>query len=78
MRRTPPATNATTAGSAAISKVTYVTATGSVAGTSPLLLTASCPAGTTVIGGGGNVADEDGAFFTVRVCVVDEPPDRDR
>lgn len=55
------ATNATTAGSAAISKVTYVTAPGTVPASSDeaiYQLTANCPAGTTVIGGGRSVADE--------------------
>jgi hypothetical protein len=53
------ATNAVTATSAAISKVTYVTATGSVVASSTALpVTASCPTGTVVIGGGASVADE--------------------
>jgi hypothetical protein len=56
------ATNAVTASSAAISKVTYVTTPGTVSGTTPLLLTATCPAGTTVIGGGGNATNEADAF----------------
>ena len=55
------ATTATTAGSAPISNVTYVTANGSApfnGGSAPYPLTATCPSGTTVIGGGGSVADE--------------------
>jgi hypothetical protein len=54
------AATATTAGSAAISKVTYVTATGTLQpnAASPTLLIATCPAETTVIGGGGQVSDE--------------------
>ena len=55
------ATSATTAGSAPISSVTYVTSSGSIpgdGGTAAHLLTANCPSGTTVIGGGANVADE--------------------
>ncbi len=59
------ASNATTAGSAAIAKVTYVTATTSVPGNSgavPSLVTATCPTGTTVVGGGASVADEVHGF----------------
>jgi hypothetical protein len=54
------ATSATTAGSAPISTVTYVTGTGTIVAdsTSPLTVTASCPSGTTVIGGGGSVTNE--------------------
>jgi hypothetical protein len=57
------ATSATTAGSAPISNVTYVTATGTIPGNGGQLfgLTASCPSGTTVIGGGASVADESEA-----------------
>jgi hypothetical protein len=58
------ADSATTAGSAAISNVTYVTTASSVSyNSSPALVTATCPAGTTVIGGGGNVADETSAAY---------------
>jgi len=59
------ATTATTAGSAPISNVTYVTANNpSVSlGNSPALVTASCPAGTTVIGGGGQVSDPTDAYI---------------
>jgi hypothetical protein len=57
------ATTATTAGSAPISTVTYVTATGNapynLVSETAYLLTATCPAGTTVIGGGGSVSNED-------------------
>jgi hypothetical protein len=57
------ATNATTASSAPIAKVTYVTNSVSL---SPIgaavLVTATCPAGTTVIGGGGQIADETSGF----------------
>jgi hypothetical protein len=56
------ATTATTAGSAPISNVTYVTATGTVTDTAVALVTATCPAGDTVISGGGTVADENDAF----------------
>lgn len=57
------ATTATTAGSAPISTVTYVTASSSVpynvvSGT-PDLVTAACPTGTTVIGGGASLSNED-------------------
>jgi hypothetical protein len=58
------ATTATTAGSAPIAKVTYATATGNVSPTnSPLAVTATCPSGMTVVGGGGQVADESGSAF---------------
>jgi hypothetical protein len=55
------ATNATTAGSASIAKLTYVTTTVAVAGTSttPALVTASCPAGTDVTGGGASLSNEN-------------------
>ena len=57
------ATNATTASSAPIAKVTYVASSASVSpGGAAVLVTATCPAGTTVIGGGGQVADEPNAF----------------
>ena len=57
------ATNATTANSAPIAKVTYVTSSVSVAPSGlAVLVTATCPAGTTVISGGGQVADETSAF----------------
>ena len=56
------ATNAVTATSAAISKVTYVTTAGTVSGANPLLVTATCPAGTTVTGGGGAVSNEEDSF----------------
>ena len=54
--------NATKAGSAAISKVTYVTVNGSIPANSGITLTASCPSGTTVIGGGASVGDEENAI----------------
>jgi hypothetical protein len=58
------ATNATTAGSAPIAKLTYVTASVAVPGTTtPTPATASCPAGTSVLGGGGQVADEADGFI---------------
>ncbi len=60
------ATNATTAGtasSAPIAKVTYATSSASVSpGGVAVLVTATCPAGTIVIGGGGQVTDETNAF----------------
>lgn len=61
------ATNATNATSASISKVTYSQTTGSIPEsngitTGAVQITASCPAGTYVIGGGGSVADETNAF----------------
>ena len=59
------ATSATTAGSAPISTVTYVTSSGSIPGDGNAAahpLTASCPSGTTVIGGGANVANETMEF----------------
>ena len=61
------ATTATTAGSAPIAKVTYVTTTGSSASTGTTL-TANCPAGTIVTGGGAYVAD------TINVFVNDSYP----
>lgn len=56
------ATSATTAGSAPISTVTYVAATGTIPASNALLLTATCPAGTTVIGGGGSISDESNGY----------------
>jgi hypothetical protein len=56
------ATNAVTATSAAISKVTYVTTPATVSGSTAVLVTATCPAGTTVMGGGGAVSNEYDAF----------------
>lgn len=58
------ATTATTAGSAPISKVTYVTASAGL-GTNPnaiIPVTATCPAGTHVIGGGASLSDESNTF----------------
>lgn len=53
------ATTATTAGSAPISSVTYVTVNSTVPySANPTLVTASCPAGTTVVGGGVSLSDE--------------------
>jgi hypothetical protein len=53
------ANTATTAGSAPISNVTYVTATGTIQADGIIVsVTAACPSGTTVIGGGASVADE--------------------
>jgi len=55
------ATSATTAGSAPIASVTYVTTNASVAynyGSPAQAVTATCPSGTTVIGGGATVSDE--------------------
>jgi hypothetical protein len=55
------ATSATTAGSAPISSVTYVTTSATVADNyaSPAqAVTASCPTGTAVLGGGATVSDE--------------------
>jgi hypothetical protein len=58
------ATNATNAGSAQIAKLTYVTATFAVPGDgSAAAGTASCPAGTNVTGGGGNIDDTINGFF---------------
>jgi len=58
------ATTATTANSAPIASVTYVTNAVSVAPTGvAVLATATCPAGTTVIGGGGQIAGEDIGFL---------------
>lgn len=59
------AANATAAASAPISKVTYVTTPVSVGpsdGNTGLTATASCPSGTTVIGGGASIADTEGGF----------------
>jgi hypothetical protein len=56
------ATSATTAGSAPISTVTYVANQGSIPADGGITLTASCPSGTTVIGGGASVADENNAY----------------
>jgi hypothetical protein len=58
------ASNATTAGSAPIAKVTYAAMTvGIPANSGPVLVTATCPAGTTVTGGGVSISDEvDGGF----------------
>jgi len=57
------ATTATTASSAPIAKVTYVTNPVSVSPSGvAVLVTANCPAGTTVIGGGGQVSDETSTF----------------
>jgi hypothetical protein len=55
--------SATTAGSAPISTVTYVTVNGSDPSDAVLPLTASCPSGTDVIGGGGSVSNESGAAY---------------
>jgi hypothetical protein len=57
------ATNANTANSAPIAQVTYVTQSASISANGVGLVTATCPAGTTVIGGGGQVADELNAFL---------------
>jgi hypothetical protein len=54
------ATNATNASSASISKVTYVSATVAVDNSSssvPAVATATCPAGTVVLGGGASIVD---------------------
>jgi hypothetical protein len=52
------ANKATTAGSAPIANVTYVTQTGTVQPNFPIAtVSASCPSGTTVIGGGATIAD---------------------
>lgn len=56
------ATNATTASAAPISKVTYVTNTAPLSPGFFTLVTATCPAGTTVIGGGGEVSNEAPAY----------------
>src|ERR1700733_10564585 len=51
------------ASSAPIAKVTYVTNPVSVSPSGvAVLVTANCPAGTTVIGGGGQVSDETSTF----------------
>jgi hypothetical protein len=55
------ANTATTAGSAPIANVTYVTSGGNVT-SGVLTLTATCPSGTTVIGGGANLSDETEAY----------------
>jgi len=57
------ATSATTAGSAPISTVTYVTVDGNDPSDTVLPLTASCPSGTTVIGGGGSLSNESGIAY---------------
>jgi cytochrome bd-type quinol oxidase subunit 2 len=58
------ATTATTANSAPIAKVTYVTSAVSVPPSgAAVLVIATCPAGTTVIGGGGQIADETSGFL---------------
>jgi hypothetical protein len=52
------------AGSASISKVTYVTVNGSVPAGEIAPTTATCPTGTFVIGGGGQVSNaEEGAVY---------------
>jgi hypothetical protein len=58
------ANTATTAGSAPITNVTYVTAPATIPlatsdGSPVVSATATCPSGTTVIGGGAQVSDED-------------------
>jgi hypothetical protein len=60
------ATSATTAGSAPISNVTYVTTQPAnlEVGGYIATVTASCPSGTTVVGGGAQVADEANAQVT--------------
>jgi hypothetical protein len=57
---------ATTAGSAPISNVTYITATSAVPAEnqSADLVTATCSPGTTVIGGGADVVDENDVFLS--------------
>lgn len=60
------ATRATTAGSAPIAQVTYASSSAPVNTTAGpatgVTVTATCPAGTTVIGGGANVVDTANAF----------------
>jgi hypothetical protein len=61
------ATNATNATSASVSKVTYVAVTNSAIppnenGGIPATLTATCPAGTIVTGGGASVTDQNFGF----------------
>jgi hypothetical protein len=52
------------AGSASISRLTYVTVNGSAPASESFPTTATCPAGTFVIGGGGQVSNfEEGNFF---------------
>ena len=59
------ATNAANAATASIAKVTYVANSATVPApnqngpTPATLVTATCPSGTTVIGGGGSVSNED-------------------
>jgi hypothetical protein len=62
--KVPSAGTADTAGSAAISKVQIVTATGTAPtdGSSSATATANCPAGTKVVGGGGQVVDPQTEF----------------
>jgi hypothetical protein len=58
------ATNATTAGSAPIAKVTYVASATTIPDTDVVTsATASCPSGTTVIGGGASAGIEDGSVL---------------
>ncbi len=61
------ATNATNATSSPISKVTYSQSTGTIpesngVTTGAVQITASCPTGTYVIGGGGSVANESDGY----------------
>jgi hypothetical protein len=59
--RPPSPQTATTAGSAPIAKLTYVTATVAVPDDGTLTTgTANCPAGTDVTGGGGKIDDPSG------------------
>jgi hypothetical protein len=56
--------NATKAGSAPISKLTYVTVNSNAPAGEVASSTATCPAGTFVIGGGGQISDpEQGAVY---------------
>jgi hypothetical protein len=58
------ATTATTAGAAPIAQVTYVTATVTVPDTGAATTgTAACPSATTVLGGGGSIADTAEGFI---------------
>lgn len=60
----PNATKAATAGSAAISALTYVTVNSNVPSDEIAPSTASCPSGTFVIGGGGQVSNaEEGEVY---------------
>jgi hypothetical protein len=62
--KVPSAGTADTASSASISKVQIVTATGSAPNSGAVAsVTANCPAGTRVVGGGGSVADPNNAFI---------------